>query len=87
MQILPLGAGEHLGCAELPESVGRRGPSCNVFGHIHGGAGTFNSGATHFVNAAYLNEQFKPLKHAGRIRIIDVECVKVIWPALSDESG
>jgi Icc-related predicted phosphoesterase len=44
----------------------------HVFGHIHGGAETSNSGATRFVNAAYLNEQYKPLKPAGKIRIIDV---------------
>jgi len=37
-------------------------PKVHVFGHIHGGG----------VNAAYLNEQYKPLKPAGKIRIIDV---------------
>ena len=69
-QVAP--GGEHLGCAELLESVEQKKPKVHLFGHIHGGAGTFERGATHFVNAAYLNEQYKPLKPAGKIRIIDV---------------
>ena len=69
-QVAP--GGVHLGCAELLESVEQKKPKVHLFGHIHGGAGTFESGATRFVNAAYLNEQYKPLKPAGKIRIIDI---------------
>ena len=39
-----------------------------LFGH----AGTFENGATRFVNAAYLNERYKPLDPAGKIRIVDL---------------
>jgi 3',5'-cyclic AMP phosphodiesterase CpdA len=69
-QVAP--GGEHLGCAKLLESVEQKKPRVHLFGHIHGGAGTFESEATRFVNAAYLNEQYKPLKPAGKIRIIDL---------------
>jgi predicted phosphodiesterase len=69
-QVAP--GGVHLGCAELLESVEQKKPKVHLFGHIHGGAGTFESGATLFVNAAYLNEQYKPLEPAGKIHIIDV---------------
>jgi hypothetical protein len=66
-------AGEaHLGCEELLQAVAQKKPRVHVFGHIHGGAGTFQNEATYFVNAAYLNEQYRPLDPAGKIRIIDV---------------
>jgi len=70
----------HLGCAELLESVEQKKPKIHLFGHIHGGAGTFERGATRFVNAAYLNEQYKPLKPAGKIRIIDVYPAEARYP-------
>jgi predicted phosphohydrolase len=69
-QVAP--GGVHLGCAELLQSIEQRKPKVHVFGHIHGGAGTFENESTHFVNAAYLNEQYKPLKPAGKVRIIDL---------------
>jgi hypothetical protein len=47
---------------------GSERPKVHIFDHVHGGAGTFD-GATRFVNAAYLNEQYKPLKPAGKVRI------------------
>ena len=61
----------HFGEGQL-ESVEQKKPKVHLFGHIHGGAGTSERGATRFVNAAYLNEQYKPLKPAGKIQIIDV---------------
>jgi Icc-related predicted phosphoesterase len=64
--------GEHLGCAELLESVEQKRPRVHLFGHIHGGAGIFESDVTRFVNAAYLNEQYKPLKPAGKVRVVDL---------------
>jgi predicted phosphohydrolase len=64
--------GLHLGCEELFEAVEERKPKIHIFGHIHGGAGTFENGVTRFVNAAYLNEQYKPLEPAGKVRIVDL---------------
>lgn len=64
--------GPHLGCEELFEAVKEKKPNIHLFGHIHGGVGTFENGVTRFVNAAYLNEQYKPLEPAGRVRIVDL---------------
>ena len=65
-------SGLHLGCEELFEAVKEKKPKVHLFGHIHGGSGIFENGATRFVNAAYLNEQYKPLEPAGRVRIVDL---------------
>jgi len=62
----------HLGCEELLNAVVEKKPRVHLFGHIHGGAGTFENGTTRFVNAAYLNERYKPLDPAGKIRIVDL---------------
>ena len=62
----------HLGCEELLDAVTRKKPRVHVFGHIHGGAGTFENEATRFVNVAYVNERYKPLDPAGKIRTIDL---------------
>ena len=64
--------GEHLGCAELLKAVQDKKPKVHIFGHIHGGAGTFLSGDTRFINAAYLNERYQPAEPAGIIRIVDL---------------
>jgi predicted phosphodiesterase len=69
-QIAP--SGEHLGCEELLRAVVSKKPKVHIFGHIHGGAGTFDNGVTRFINAAYLNERYKPLEPAGKIRVIDL---------------
>jgi Icc-related predicted phosphoesterase len=52
--------------------VEEKRPKLHIFGHIHGGAGTFDNGATRFVNAAYLNDRYKPMEPASTIRIVDV---------------
>lgn len=62
----------HLGCEELFDAIERKRPSIHLFGHIHGGAGTFENEHTRFVNAAYLNERYKPLDPARKIRIVDL---------------
>lgn len=62
----------HLGCEELLDAIEEKKPRVHLFGHIHGGAGTFQNETTRFVNAAYLNERYKPLEPAGKIRIIDL---------------
>ena len=64
--------GPHLGCEELLNAVRRKRPKIHVFGHIHGGAGIHSEENTIFVNAAYLNETYKPLEPAGKVRIIDL---------------
>jgi len=64
--------GEHLGCRELLNAVEAKKPKVHVFGHIHGGAGTFENGDTRFINAAYLNERYQPAEPAGIIRIVDL---------------
>ena len=62
----------HLGCAELLDTVKRKKPRVHIFGHIHGGAGTFENDETRFINAAYLNERYKPLPSAGKIHVVDI---------------
>ena len=62
----------HLGCEELLKAVEEKKPRVHLFGHIHGGAGLFENEATRFVNAAYLNERYKPLAPAGQIRVVDL---------------
>jgi Icc-related predicted phosphoesterase len=62
----------HLGCKELLMAVEMKRPRVHLFGHIHGGAGTFESKATRFVNAAYLDERYRPMEPAGKIRIVDL---------------
>ena len=62
----------HLGCEELLRAVEEKKPKIHIFGHVHGGAGTFDNGTTRFVNAAFLNEQYKPLEPAGKVRVIDL---------------
>lgn len=62
----------HLGCAELLDAVTRKKPRVHVFGHIHGGAGTFESEPTRFINAAYLNEGYRPSPPAGKIHVVDI---------------
>ena len=61
----------HLGCAELLDTV-KSEARIGIFGHIHGGAGTFENNETRFINAAYLNERYKPLPPAGKIHIVDI---------------
>jgi Icc-related predicted phosphoesterase len=62
----------HFGCEELLRAVQEKKPRIHAFGHIHGGAGTFESEATRFINAAYLNELYRPLFPAGKIHVIDL---------------
>jgi Icc-related predicted phosphoesterase len=69
-QVAPAGA--HLGCEELLKAVVEKKPKVHIFGHIHGGAGAFENGVTRFVNAAYLNERYKPADPAGKVRIVDL---------------
>jgi Icc-related predicted phosphoesterase len=63
---------EHLGCEGLLKAIEEKKPEVHIFGHIHGSAGTFDNGHTRFVNAAYLNERYRPLDPAGKIQIVDL---------------
>lgn len=47
-----------LGCELLKDWVELNQPKIHVFGHIHGGAGYYFNGHTHFINASVLNEQY-----------------------------
>ncbi len=66
------GGGQHLGCEELLKAVQEKKPKLHVFGHIHGGAGAYDNGVTRFVNAAFLNEQYRPADPVGKVRVIDL---------------
>lgn len=62
LRILDLNyASEHVGCGDLHDVVtGRVRPRLHVFGHIHGGHGTFAVGPTLFVNASICDEAYRP---------------------------
>jgi len=62
----------HLQNAELIAAVQRRKPKMHLVGHIHGGAGELERDGIRFVNAAYLNERYKPKPPAGKIRVVDL---------------
>jgi predicted phosphohydrolase len=64
--------GENHGCKELLKAVKVKRPKVHIFGHIHGGAGTFDNGITRFVNSAFLNERYQPAAPAGKIHVIDI---------------
>lgn len=53
--------GEHVGCEDLTEALVRVRPKLHVFGHIHHGAGQFDSGSTIFVNASICDERYNPV--------------------------
>jgi Icc-related predicted phosphoesterase len=48
-----------VGCEMLRERVDEFKPKIHIFGHIHGSAGYYFNGHTHFINAAVLNEQYR----------------------------
>jgi Icc-related predicted phosphoesterase len=50
--ILDVEDGEHIGSLELAHAIDHLKPRVHCFGHIHEGRGTFNNGATEFVNAS-----------------------------------
>jgi Icc-related predicted phosphoesterase len=57
---------------ELLKAVKRKKPKVHIFGHIHGGAGTFENRDTRFINAAYLDEQYRPAEPAGVKPVINL---------------
>jgi Icc-related predicted phosphoesterase len=53
-------AGEHVGCADLRETIQRVKPKLHVFGHIHKSYGSTVVSGTRFVNASICNEDYLP---------------------------
>lgn len=49
----------HLGCEELAKVVEEIKPRLHVFGHVHGGHGSFMGNGTQFVNASVVNEAYR----------------------------
>jgi len=58
-QVIGYGGG-HVGCPALLEQVRKVKPRAHIFGHIHAGYGSQTLDDTYFVNAALLDEQYKP---------------------------
>jgi len=52
-------SGLSVGCAALSTAVQRINPKYFLFGHIHESYGRQQSGATHFINGAVLNENYE----------------------------
>ena len=55
---IPGGQSIRVGCEPLRHRVDTIRPKIHVFGHIHGSAGYYFNGHTHFINASILNEQY-----------------------------
>lgn len=55
---IPGGQSIRVGCELLRHRVDTIRPKIHVFGHIHGSAGYYFNGHTHFINASILNEQY-----------------------------
>jgi len=56
---IPGGQTVRVGCEMLRERVEAFKPKIHVFGHIHGSAGYYFNGHTHFINASVLDEQYR----------------------------
>jgi Icc-related predicted phosphoesterase len=56
---IPGGQSIRVGCEMLRHRVDEFKPKIHVFGHIHGSAGYYFNGHTHFINASVLNEQYR----------------------------
>ena len=55
---VPGGKKFQVGCELLRERVDAIPPKIHVFGHIHGSAGYYFNGHTHFINASVLDERY-----------------------------
>lgn len=55
---IPGGQSIRVGCEMLRYRVDEIKPKIHIFGHIHGSAGYYYNGHTHYINAAILNEQY-----------------------------
>lgn len=55
---IPGGSSIRVGCEMLRHRVDTIRPKIHVFGHIHGSAGYYFNGHTHFINASILDERY-----------------------------
>ena len=55
---IPGGQSVRVGCEMLRHRVDEIKPMIHVFGHIHGSAGYYYNGHTHFINASILDERY-----------------------------
>ena len=55
---IPGGQGIRVGCEMLRYRIDEIKPKIHVFGHIHGSAGYYYNGHTHFINASILDERY-----------------------------
>lgn len=69
--------GQHVGCQDLKQVVAALKPACVVFGHIHEGYGHVRQGETLYVNAASLDQRYRPVHspivldwEAGQISVL-----------------
>lgn len=53
--------GQHVGCQDLQQVLAALQPACVVFGHIHEGYGSLRQGPTLYVNAASLDQRYRPV--------------------------
>jgi Icc-related predicted phosphoesterase len=61
---------EHVGCSDLYNRVLElKQLKLHVFGHIHGGYGTFKLNNTRFVNASICTEEYKPTNEPWVVEI------------------
>jgi Icc-related predicted phosphoesterase len=59
----------HCGCEDLMDAVVEIAPRLHCFGHIHCAAGKTQMDSTTFVNASFVNEQYKPAFHPTVIEL------------------
>lgn len=62
---------EHAGCRLLREKVDKIMPKIHIFGHFHGGYGTYQNHKTLFVNCSICNNQYDPINKPIVIDYID----------------
>ena len=58
LDIPGFGTPMNVGCEMLRHRIDELRPKIHVFGHIHGSAGYYFNGHTHFINASVLNERY-----------------------------
>jgi Icc-related predicted phosphoesterase len=59
----------HLGSAALLETIERVQPRLLLCGHIHSGFGRYRHGATEIVNAAYVDNDYRPVNQLVELEL------------------
>jgi Icc-related predicted phosphoesterase len=65
--------GEHLGCRALRFRIAQLQLKLAVFGHIHGGHGQYELGNTKCINAAHVDEKYRPVNDYTIVEIPNKE--------------